>query len=331
MKQFNQETWEAYLEKELGVLVPLLASEGVTLDEDPYLPGAYAVPEAPILTLLGTHTESGKRVVVQVTSDPGTAKELTRDTERRECVERHGCLPLTIRLPEEVAFGRRDMHTFMVTEYLYEDRSFSELSLEDAFFFALRILEAQEQTPPMPYRAMRAANKLFDTYTAERYVNTLQRYRREVSKLLSEHQQTQEMLALAGATLLRERERIDRYTGTLLYRKASPETVRISDGEMYLLDHALFHFGNRYESWAHFINYCALHRPEVEAALVDYVHANRGPEVAEVLRIMRLFTLVEVIHEDARARERVEANKVADIEVRIDFWTAVLQTQLSTR
>ena len=329
MKQFDQDTWDAYREKELPALIPLLASEGVSIADEPLLRGVYAVPEKPALTLLGTRTEDGKRVVVHVTSDPDTAKDLEGTHRRRECIERYECLPSSIHLPEELAFGRRDMHTFMVTKFLYEDRSFSELSLEEGFFFALRVLEAQEQAPALSYRATRDAHKLLDTFSAQRYVNTVQQYRRSVTKLLPEHTQAQEVLALAGAALLRERERIDRYSGALLYHRASPETVRVSGGEMYLLDPALFRFGNRYESWAHFVDHAALHQPELESALTTYIRENRGEEVSETLRLMRLYTLAEVIHRDARARQRVATEKAVELDTRIDFWTAVLQTQLT--
>jgi hypothetical protein len=287
-------------------------------------------PETPKLTLLGTRTDDGKRVVVQVTSDPDTAKDLDRDHRLRECIERYKCLPATIRLAEEVAFGRRDMHTFMVTAYLYEDQSFPELSLEQSFFFALRVLEAQEQAPALSYRALRATRTLLDTYSAQRYVNTVQQYRRGISKLLPEHTEAQEVLALAGATLLRERDLVDRYAGALLYHRASPETVRVSDGETHLLNPSLFRFGNAYEGWAHFVDHAALHRPELELALTDYIRENRGTEAGEVLRLMRLYTLAEVIYTDARARERVGTEKVVELDTRIDFWTAVLQTQLAS-
>jgi hypothetical protein len=44
MKNFDQDTWDAYREKELPALIPLLASEGVELDGDPLLQGVYSVP-----------------------------------------------------------------------------------------------------------------------------------------------------------------------------------------------------------------------------------------------------------------------------------------------
>ena len=71
---------------------------------------------------------------------------------------------------------------------------------------------------------------------------------------------------------------IERYSGFLTHNDFVPHNLRVSGKEVYLLDYSSMLFGNKYESWARFLNFMIHHNRPLELALANYVRTNRGEE-----------------------------------------------------
>lgn len=126
-------------------------------------------------------------------------------------------------------------------------------------------------------------------------------------------------------------ETLDRYGGFLTHWDFVPQNFRIRNKRLYLLDHSSIRFGNKYESWARFLNFMTLYNPELAGALVEYVRRNREPEELKSLKLMRLYRLVELIRYYAAWLMNTEENLYELTRARIAFWTNVLDAVLHDR
>jgi len=88
-------------------------------------------------------------------------------------------------------------------------------------------------------------------------------------------------------------------------------------------------FGNKYESWARFINFMTLYNQPLEQVLLDYVKDNRGQSEYLTLRLMRVFRLVEIIWYYASTLANAVGNLHTLNQKRIIFWTKVLESVLA--
>ncbi|HEY5383406.1 MAG TPA: hypothetical protein VIJ88_02535, partial [Candidatus Paceibacterota bacterium] len=100
---------------------------------------------------------------------------------------------------------------------------------------------------------------------------------------------------------------------------------------LYLLDHTSIRFGNKYESWARFINFMELYNPPLAHALVQYVRDNRTQEELLALKIMRVYRLVELIRYYATWLSKTEGSVRLLAQERITFWSEVFQCVLDDR
>ena len=151
----------------------------------------------------------------------------------------------------------------------------------------------------------------------------------EINLILEGGEKLKDVLGRAHEFIINNLETIDIYSNFLTHWDFVPHNFRVRNHEIYLLDHAALRFGNKYESWARFINFMTLYNEKLEQALLDYVKDNRGKSEYLALRLMRVFRLVEIIWYYASTL----ANAVGDLHTlnqqRIIFWTKVLESVLA--
>jgi len=332
MTAFTQQSWKQFCEQELAAVTPFLAGEGYALDpEQPHIRGERYVFSGPKLVLFGTRVEDKLRVVIKITRDSEQVRELEMERTRRELFKEIDFAYRTFAVPPLVVFGKHGAYTFMITEFIPQEKRFLDRSLPEQFFLALTAFEAQEGSHAATYEHLKRIKNTFEVMSAEGYANRARSYRKDVVQRIPEHTAAHEALARAGAALLRENELVERYCGFLTHWDFVPHNIRIHKGEIYLLDHTSIRFGNKYEGWARFLNFMALYHPELEEALLAYVRDNRRAEEVEVLRLMRLYRLSELIHMYAGILGRAEGDLVRLTNARIGFWTALLEAQLNAK
>ena len=161
-------------------------------------------------------------------------------------------------------------------------------------------------------------------HSAEAYIQTFQFF---VDS--AEDQEVSELLAEALQYLKKHSVRIEQYSGFLTHSDFVPHNFRISGSDMYLLDHSSLRFGNKYESWARFINFMVLHNPPLARALVEYVLANRTPEESEALKLMRVFKLGEILLYYGATLSKSSGNLLALNKARMSLWKSVLVSLLN--
>ncbi len=332
MTTFTPDSWKEYCEKQLTTITPMLADAGILLDAvQPHIEGERYVLSGPKLVLFGKRREDNVKVVVKITDDPEETKKLEEERNRRELLHKIQFAYRTFLTPSILIFGRNGAHTFMVSEYIAQDKPFLDRPLTEQFFIALRAFEAQEGSHATAYSHVKSIEKVFELLSAEDYVMLANTHRKEVSELLPEYTATQDALARAGAILIREKELIGRYCGFLTHWDFVPHNFRIRNNDIYLLDHSAIRFGNKYEGWARFSNFMALYNPELETAITAFVRDNRHAEESDVLRLMRMYRLGELIRMHASIMDSAEGDLVSLSSARVDFWTAVLQAQLDAK
>jgi hypothetical protein len=138
------------------------------------------------------------------------------------------------------------------------------------------------------------------------------------------------ILARTEEFFFAHRDVIDRYGDFLTHTDFVPHNLRIVGHDIYLLDHASIRFGNKYESWARFLNYMVIHNPQLERWLVQYVKNNRAGEYLS-LQAMRVYKDVFLIDFYARSLARTSGDLHALSVERLGFWVDVLACILDDR
>ncbi len=326
----TQHTWEEYRDRQLAMVVPMLADEGFVLnDEQPHIAGERAILSGPKLVLLGTRRSDDLRVVIKVTSDTEAARELSRERACRDLLHTMRFAYRTFHSPPEIMFGRHDAHTFLITALIPHDTPFIERPLEEQFFLALRAFEAQEGSQATTAEHLHEVRNAFELFDAARYVRSAERYADDVAALAPEHPRSAAAVRAAAAALADDAALLDRYGNFLTHWDLVPHNMRVHGNSIYLLDHTALRFGNKYEGWARFMNFMTLYHPALEEALDTYVRANRSEEEHRTLDRMRLYRLAELVWFYAARRATTDGDLRTLTNARIDLWGQVLAHRLA--
>ena len=309
--------WEAYVAHERAALAPLLAEWGLVLDsEQPHISGEryllqtmHDVGDSGKKLIL-TGTLKGQQVLVKATSDPAGKREIAAERNARNTIQN---LPFSYHLftaPQEIRFVEGDL-TVSVTEFIEQESTFLERPLTEQFALALRALKIQEGAHATTYSHIKAIKRAFGSITADEYLTRARAFAGPNNN--------------ADLRLLEvSRKSIEQYCGFLTHADFVPHNLRIRKGEIYLLDYASIHFGNKHESWARFMNFMMLYNPALERALDQYIRDNRAPEEYESLRAMRVYKLLFLLH-FYRTNLPLTADSMRTLtEARITFWTEAL-------
>ncbi|MBU6323783.1 MAG: hypothetical protein KGI41_02795 [Patescibacteria group bacterium] len=322
------QAWEAYRERLLAKLRPVLASLRYTLDdEQPHTQGERHVIQAVgggrKLVLLGRAAD-GMSVVVKAADEPEGVREIEHERACRAILERIHFAYGAFSAPAELFFGKRDGLTLSVTEFIEQDQPFLGRTIEDQFGIALAAFKAQESAHATTAAHRAWVARTFGEIDAAQYCANARAYARDIG---SENP----AFARAATLLCEHAETLDRYGSFLTHWDFLPQNFRIRDGKLYLLDQSSLRFGNKYEGWARFVNFMELYNPALARAFVRYVADNRTPEETLSLKLMRAYRLLELVLHHALLLPRTSGNLHALSAARIAFWTTVLECVLDDR
>lgn len=333
----EKQAWENYREQELARMTVLLKQLGYALDakqvhtggERYLMAGARDVGGGGRkLVLAGQRMTDGKRVIIKVSSDPAGIKEIERERTSRTVLHTLNFAHYAFSSPEELLYENKDGHVVFITSYIEEERTFIEHELDEQFFLALHAFETQEGVHATTSAHTDAIKETFGTVGSVEYLALFEKFRENATTADPDNAELKEVFARASVFLHDNRVVIERYSGFLTHSDFSPQNLRVSGRTLYLLDYASIYFGNKYESWARFINFMTQHNPTLEMMLIDYVRKNRGEEEYLSLRLMRAYKLGFLLQFWTSSLAKTEGDLHELVRLRVNFWTKTLLSVL---
>ncbi|HEV7449306.1 MAG TPA: hypothetical protein VGP13_02075 [Candidatus Paceibacterota bacterium] len=334
----NQEAWEEYRAREMHEVTPLLEELGIVLDEaQVHIGGERYLMSGHVLHLSGGRERRGsshklvltghkddERVVVKTSADPAGADEIRHERAARDLLHKLDFASRAFYSPREILFVERNPRVLSVTEYIEQDKHFIERPLEEQFFLALRALEAQEGAHATTHAHAASIQDVFGMTGAAEYLRAFESFRQRITVHDRDNHELADAFEKAGAFLREHRTIIERYCGFLTHHDFFPHNLRVRGRELYLLDYSAVYFGNKYESWARFLNYMLQFSPALEKSLTAYVRDNRGPQEYLCLRLMRVYKIGFLLQFYAGNLPKTSGNLHALVRMRIAFWTKAL-------
>lgn len=327
-----QKKWQEYKIQELKNLGPIFDNLGFTLDnEQVHIGGERYVSGDKKLVLLAKRISDNKKVVIKVSSDKAMIDEIRAEYNGRKILKKINFAYHIFLYPEEILFTEVEGYTIFITEFIEQKQRFIDRSLQEQFFLALKSFEAQEAIQATTYEHAGLIKEQFGFFNSQNYLEKFDKYTQEVLAKTGDNEKLTNLLVQAKIFLSKHRDVIDLYSGFLVHWDFVPHNLRIAGNDIYLLDHSSLRFGNKYESWARFVNFMSLYNPELEIALEKYVVENRGEKQLLSLRLMRVFRLAELIWYYTNSLAIASGNLLELNKKRIDLWTNVLSAVLEGR
>lgn len=325
----NNQSWRQNYKQELQKIVPILDSLNIVLDESQvHISGERYYLNNKKLVLIGEDIKNKKRIVIKTGLDSDSINEILTERKCREILKKINFASHVFLSPEELFFINRSDFVIFITTYIEQERTFLERPTQEQFFLALKTFEAQEGLHATTYEHASVISKTFGIWNAKDYLKNFDVYRNEIALKLSENNKLKTLLAEAFDFLNKNSEIINLYSGFLVHWDFVPHNVRIVNRDVYFLDHSSMRFGNKYESWARFINFMTLYNPELESILIEYIKNNRSQEETSSLQLMRIFRLTELIKYYVDTLKNLSGNLLTLNKKRIDFWSNALEAVL---
>lgn len=320
------------LRKEIDHITPLLQALGYSLKEQqPHISGERVFMSRDKMVLLGTEILSERDIVIKCSKDQRAKKEIVQEKRVRDRLAQLDYEGTNILIPKEIYFGKKDNYLFFITEFIPQDKIFVTHTLKEQFFMILATFEGQELFHLTTYKHVEAIRGICNRFTEKEYCN-------EFSRLLNNIQKTyddkllKKTLAEAEKFWNDNKDLINMFGNHLIHTDFVPHNFRIHDRHVYILDYAAMQFGNKYETWARFLNYMTIHNPELEAKLLEYIRQWRQKEDYESLRLMRLYKIVFIINYYINeVLPRASGNDAKITQIRIAFWANVLRAILEDK
>ncbi len=335
-----QQKWEAYRQRELDAAGPLLTKLGFALEpEQPHTFGERFLMAGRRdvggggykLVLLGTRVTDHKRVVIKISSDREGIREIETERRAREILRILKFAYQTLHAPGELLYITGGTHAVSVTAHIDQERTFLSRPIEEQFALVLQALKAQESVHATAYSHMKAIKEIFGIWGVQEYLNSFEAFCTAATQSDPHNDALAQSLAKAQAFLAEHRDTIEQYCGFLTHADFVPHNLRVHEGQVYLLDSASLHFGNKYESWARFLNFMLLYNRPLEQALVQYAHDNRTPEEELSLRLMRIYKLGKLLEYHAGTLSKTSGDLTLLSKKRVEFWREVLESLLNDR
>ncbi len=321
--------WEAYREQELQKFLPVLAKLGFVLDDEQvHIGGERYLMSGQKLVLLGRRASHDKRVVIKVSSQPEGIYEIERERACRAALKRIDFAYRTFFLPEDLLFAPSSNHVISITAYIEEKLAFLNHSLEEQFFLALRAFETQEGAQAVARSHAKIIQKTFGMAGAREYLESFDAFRKSALAADSNNSELSSIFKRGCEFLTAHKTEIERYSGFLVHTDFIPHNFRVVGRDIYLLDHTSIRFGNKYESWARFLNYMIIYNRPLRSALADYVRQNRGEEEYLNLRLMCIYKIGFLLQFYAATLAKTIGDLNALTRARVSFWTSVCEAIL---
>jgi len=332
--------WENYRRHELASALPLLQKLGFELEpEQPHTLGERFLMAGKRdvggggykLVLLGTRVNDGKKVVVKISSNREGIREIHTEREAREILRLLKFAYQTLHAPSEILYITGGTHTISTTAHIEQEQTFLSRPLQEQFGLSLQAFKAQESVHATAYSHTQAIRTIFGIWGVKEYLDSFRTSAATTLKNGPSNHALAQSLTKAARFLTEHCATIEQYCGFLTHADFVPHNLRVHQGNVYLLDSASLHFGNKYESWARFLNFMLLYNRPLEQALTKYVHDNRTPEEELSLRLMRIYKLGKLLEYHAGTLPQTSGDLHTLSKKRVEFWREALESLLEDK
>lgn len=340
MQPNAEQEWEQYRERELETVVPILKKLGFEIGHDqPHIGGErfLMAGERDVggggykLVLLGTRATDQRRVVSKFSSNRQGMREIATEQRAREILRILKFAYQALHAPEEILYITNGTHVVSITSYIEQEKTFLSRPLQEQFLLALQAFKAQESVHATTYSHIKVIRDVFGIWGAQEYLDSFEVFLKAATRSDPSNHALAQSFAKARILLIKHRDTIGQYCGFLTHADFVPHNLRVHDGSVYLLDSASLHFGNKYESWARFLNFMLLYNRPLEKALLQYVHNNRTKEEELSLRLMRIYKLGKLLEYHAGTIPKTSRNMNILSKKRVAFWREVLDSLVDDR
>lgn len=324
--QANAASWQEALEAELGRVRKVTDTLGYTLEDDqPHIKGERYLLGGRTKLVLNARDSSGARAVIKASTSSAGVEEIRREKQMRDALLTLSFASDSLKIPREIHCGEHSGVTMLVTEYIEQKDVLASRPLEERFFMSLRAFEAQESFHATTYEHLQEVKRSqIPIFDADVYIRSVDVFAEDAKDV----PQTRELMRGVAKALIDGRTLLERYGGYLAHFDFVPHNLRVDGRTLWILDFAELRFGNKYESWARFINYMLVHDTELAEALLTYVQTNREAEMS-ALHLMRIYKAALLVAFYSCTLPKTGGNSRALTELRIDLWTDITKKLLA--
>jgi|SRR3989344_958549 len=313
----------------IEVISKIAAVLGFKLEEEqPHISGERFLMSKEKLVLVAKEMSDNKKVIIKVSNLIDGKRDINNEKRARDLLKSVNFARKAIIFPDEIFFGEKSGYLLWIMEFIEQDNIFVEYNIQDQFFLALNAFEAQESFHATTYEHLEAINKVFPILHAQEYFKEFKGFKTNITNK-STGSDPEGLFAKAEIFLQQNKKTIDKYCNYLTHTDFVPHNFRIKNRQIYMLDcspeYRTTHFGNKYESWARFLNYMVIHNPQLEKILAKYIRENRGEEDYLALRLMRLYKVAFLLDFYANSLPKTHGNLYELTKERIDFWFEILK------
>lgn len=318
-----RQKWDEKIKSELPIIRELLSTIGVTLDEiQPNLIGEKFLMKTDKFVLNGVYAPEKARVIVKISNHKAGIKELEADRHIAQVVDKLSFSTEKIKTAKEYFYGDLGGYRVMVQEFLDQPEALIKLKLEDQYYISMRgfsVLESFYLAAKSHYKEVKSH---FPILTGKDYLKTFSKYLKSVHKILNDPS-VDSKLDDAYSLFKKHLKLIDKYSTYLVHEDFVPHNFRIYNNILYFIDHEALRFGNKYESWARYVNWMLVQNPPMEEKLVQHVQ-KIGPEDYLNLRMMRLLKCAQLITYYAETLAKTSGDTYTLNLRRFNLWLEVL-------
>ena len=283
------------------------------------------------LILLGKDLQTNKKVVIKITNDPKGKEEIQDEHKYRNALKNIIFSYKKFHSPKTILLTQKENYLISIQAFINKEQNFIDLPLETQFNLALQGFKTQEGAHAITYGHLKKITKIFGKVDSSWYLKSFKNFQKNIKKTLPQHDNLHSLLEKGILELKKNKQTIEQYCNFLTHTDFVPHNFRVIENKIYLLDHSSIRFGNKYESWARFLNFMTLYNRPLEDALIFYIKNNRTQEEQLSLKLMRIFRLGEIIWYYTNLLSKTSGDLHTLTQARIKLWTLVLKTTLQNK
>ncbi len=328
-----QQEWEQYKKEELNKMLPIIEKLGFKLcQKQVHISGERYLMSGPKLVLNGFSEQTHEHVIIKASSQAKGMQEIEHERKCRVTLQQKIDFAYrTFFSPTEILFIKKRDYLIFITSYIEQKKSFTDHSLSDQFFIALRAFETQEGVHATAYSHDKIIHNVFGIFTPQNYIDSFKKFREVAINNDYQNNYLSSVLDKSLNFFIANKKTIELYANFLTHADFVPHNFCLVGRNIYLLDHSSVYFGNKYESWARFLNYMIIYNLKLQSILADYVRQNRAPEEYLSLRLMRLYKIGFLLQYYAGTLRKTAGNLYNLNKERISFWTNILELILADK
>lgn len=305
----------------------LAARLGIKLDDTQLnIGGERSIMSPDKWVLTGTDSASGKKVVLKCAKEKFGVDEIIQEHQVRQSLVGLPFAEQELLMPEELFYGQKDGFTVSVHAFVDQDKVFTDHNLSEQFFMALHALECQESFHATTREHNASVREQFTIHSPTFYIESTNDMKDDIVATWPDA--TQAVTDTIDQLQIHQ-QLLRAYDGYLIHSDFVPHNFRIHGRQLYLLDFVSFRLGNKYESWARFINFMEIHNPELVPLLLTYIKQDRGETEYKTLRLLRVYKILFLLRYYARMYQKTTDDLQKLTAARLEFWTRALQAVLA--